>query len=487
MAAMVETASAAPTRGGPMAVLREMSRNKVIWYLPVIMMGVSGAAISMPFVPNISTNFFASQRAQHKVDCTTFTHANQPEACINAHGDAALWQASTSFMSSSVMCFLVAPTVGAATDVYGRKPFLVMSTIMSILPILTLVLYTNLNLISLYWYYPVVAFNGGLNPIAITLAAIADSVSAENRTVAFGMVIATSCLGFIFGPILGTLAQTAETALNVALLVLILNVVFAMIVLKETLPTVQNTGADHAELETPLMSGESDESEAPFKAKSKSGWVALSILGRSSLFRRLSVLIMSYMMVEAGVQGFIGQYLLLTLDFQTGDQAMMFVALGVCGIVVQFFLLGPLIKLLGEKKLIVFGLVMQIIQQIAVALSFSKVEAICAVSIGSLGMVTFPAISSLKSNGVAANEQGQIQGALYGVQALAMGLGPLLFSAIFTAFTRAHSILPYLPAAPFFIGSVLLLIPLGVAIEMCLAETRNSSESRGFAPSESRA
>ena len=37
-----------------------------------------------------------------------------------------------------------------------------------------------------------------------------------------------------------------------------------------------------------------------------------------------------------------------------------------------------------------------------------------AVAVGALGMVTFPAISSLKSRGVSAAEQGQVQGALYG-------------------------------------------------------------------------
>ena len=41
--------------------------------------------------------------------------------------------------------------------------------------------------------------------------------------------------------------------------------------------------------------------------------------------------------------------------------------------------------------------------------------------------------------------QGQIQGALYGARALAQGLGPFAFAAMFAAFSRSDSPLPYFP------------------------------------------
>ncbi len=43
--------------------------------------------------------------------------------------------------------------------------------------------------------------------------------------------------------------------------------------------------------------------------------------------------------------------------------------------------------------------------------------------------------------------QGTIQGALYGAKALAQGIGPLIFAALFSACTRSDSPLPYFPGA----------------------------------------
>lgn len=59
--------------------------------------------------------------------------------------------------------------------------------------------------------------------------------------------------------------------------------------------------------------------------------------------------------------------------------------------------------------------------------------------------MSFPTISSIKSANAQEHEQGSVQGALYGARALASGTGPLLFAALFSAFTRTDSPLPYFP------------------------------------------
>jgi hypothetical protein len=164
----------------------------------------------------------------------------------------------------------------------------------------------------------------------------------------------------------------------------------------------------------------------------------------------------------------------------------------------------------------------QIVENVAIAAAFSKTEVFAAISLGALAMVTFPAISSLKANHVGAGEQGQIQGALVGAQSLAGGLGPLLFSYIFKLFStcdharpslktqtfnpasaiarpaekriRAYLFeadgvmwggvldsadspygLPYLPSAPFIVGSLMLVVALAVAIDLCRLDTATSA------------
>ena len=77
--------------------------------------------------------------------------------------------------------------------------------------------------------------------------------------------------------------------------------------------------------------------------------------------------------------------------------------------------------------------------------------------------MSFPTISSIKSNNAEEHEQGSVQGALYGARALAAGMGPLLFAQIFSAFTRSDSRLPFFPGAPFVIGAALLAGGVAVA------------------------
>jgi len=65
---------------------------------------------------------------------------------------------------------------------------------------------------------------------------------------------------------------------------------------------------------------------------------------------------------------------------------------------------------------------------------------------GSLAFVALPAISALKANHAAADEQGAVQGALYASAALGSAIGPLLIGSwLFVAFTRREGGWPYFP------------------------------------------
>jgi hypothetical protein len=63
-----------------------------------------------------------------------------------------------------------------------------LGTVASCVPALVLVLYYNLNLLSLYWYYPAHACVGAFSSTSLTLAAVSDSMEPENRAAAFGIV-----------------------------------------------------------------------------------------------------------------------------------------------------------------------------------------------------------------------------------------------------------------------------------------------------------
>lgn len=83
--------------------------------------------------------------------------------------------------------------------------------------------------------------------------------------------------------------------------------------------------------------------------------------------------------------------------------------------------------------------------------------------------VIFPAVTAVKANNAAPHEQGAVQGAIFGARSVAMGIGPLVFAAMFAAFTRPEeqgSVLPFLPQAPFL--AAMVLIALGLALSLTL-------------------
>lgn len=121
----------------------------------------------------------------------------------------------------------------------------------------------------------------------------------------------------------------------------------------------------------------------------------------------------------------------------------------VCSSILQALLLPSLSKFLGERRLLVFGLMFSITEQALLSLSSAKWQAISAVSLSALAGVSFPAISSLKSTHASPEQQGLVQGALAGIRAVAAGVGPLGLAQLFAMSTTADGALGYKPSIVF--------------------------------------
>jgi len=80
-----------------------------------------------------------------------------------------------------------------------------------------------------------------------------------------------------------------------------------------------------------------------------------------------------------------------------------------------------------------------------------------------LGGISGPAIQGLASDRVAANEQGELQGAFAILNSLSLILGPLMFSYIFFFFTQNKSNL-YFPGAPYLTAAFFMLVSTVILI-----------------------
>lgn len=143
---------------------------------------------------------------------------------------------------------------------------------------------------------------------------------------------------------------------------------------------------------------------------------------------------------------------------------------------VQIFLVQPIVTRLGEKGALVLSQAVAVVQFLALSVVASKLGVYGAQFVGALTGLAVPIITSVKANAVEEHEQGAVQGALSGAQALASGFGPLVFMQIWRLCTQTLS-----PPHP----RVRSLRPHACAVPRCCeandvcAQTTDSSACRG--------
>lgn len=111
----------------------------------------AGFGIILPFVPNLMTDFFASREAGVPIHCEDFSPLDKPEACRGASDAVVWWSSMTSFITNTVLAFAISTMAGAWSDSVGRKPFLVLSQLLSFGSKFVLLLYFTSG-VSLIWY-----------------------------------------------------------------------------------------------------------------------------------------------------------------------------------------------------------------------------------------------------------------------------------------------------------------------------------------------
>ncbi|RHY89507.1 hypothetical protein DYB35_007747 [Aphanomyces astaci] len=154
----------------------------------------------------------------------------------------------------------------------------------------------------------------------------------------------------------------------------------------------------------------------------------MTILLKTSLFRRLSVVIALSTFAGAGLMSF-------RLFFFNDENASFLLAVGISSMLSQGILLPLLIRLVREKGVVAISMLSYAVMSglyLVVLATHSKLVVLAVAVCSGLGDIGFAAISSLKSTHVS-EQVGRVQGALYAVRALASAIGPLAYSALYSA------------------------------------------------------
>ncbi|XP_046326676.1 hippocampus abundant transcript 1 protein-like isoform X2 [Haliotis rufescens] len=369
-----------------------------------------------------------------------------------------------------MLSFLAAPLIGALSDVWGRKPFLVFTVAFTCAPI-------PLMRISPWWYFAMISISGVFAvTFSVVFAYVADVTSEEERSAAYGLVSATFAASLVTSPAIGAYLGSMYSdslVIWIASAVALLDVLFIMVAVPESLPEKLRPASWGSQI--------SWDKADPFGSLRK--------VGQDNLIMLLCVTVFLSYLPEAGEYSCFFVYLRNIMGFSVEETASFIAVVGVLSVLAQTLILALIMKYLGPKQAILFGLVFEVIQLTCYGFGSQTWVMWCAGGVAAMSSITYPAISSFVSAHASADQQGVAQGIITGIRGLCNGLGPAVFGFIFYLFhvdisangsepqghkhpkTSNNTFSPFpknfqnvVPGPPFAFGAVLVILALLVAV-----------------------
>jgi len=321
----------------------------------------------------------------------------------------------------AVMQFLFGPAIGNLSDRLGRKPVLLAS-----LGILSGD-YVVMAVAGSVWLLFAARVVTGIasSTYGTAMAYIADISTPQEKAQRFGLVGAAFGIGFVLGPAIGgLLAEYGTRAPFVAAaIVAAANFVLGAIVVRESLMP---------------------DNRRPFEWRRANPFGAFKHVGRlPGLGRYLSI----YTAHEFSFTVYPviwAYYTYARFGWTPGQVGLSLALYGVGFGMVQGVLIKFVLAKLGRGRTIALGLTAAILSYFVLIWIQSGVIALLMIPVSSLSGLVMPALRAEMSDRVAANQQGELQGALSSLHALGMIITPFIYTFIFALFTgdRAYMDLP---------------------------------------------
>jgi len=361
-----------------------------------------------------------------------------------------------------LLSFLSAPLIGALSDIWGRKFFLLVTVFFTCAPI-------PLMKINPWWYFAMLSMSGIFAvTFSVVFAYVSDVTEESERSAAFGLVSATFAASLVTSPALGAWLEmnySEDLVVATATAIAILDVLFIMVAVPESLP----------ENFKPSGRGLTLEQVDPFSS--------LRRMAKDSTICMLCLTVFLSYLPEAGQYSCFFVYLRLVMGFSKETVAMFIAAIGILSVIAQTGLLTLLMKTIGPKHTIMVGLLFEMLQLMWYGFGSQTWMMWSAGVLASVSSITYPAISAFVSMHADADKQGLVQGMVTGIRGLCNGLGPAMYGLIFYLFhvdlnekevakqesgnsTEYHTmdlVTSLVPGPPFVFGALLVILAILVA------------------------
>jgi MFS transporter, DHA1 family, tetracycline resistance protein len=341
-------------------------------------------------------------------------------------------------MSWGLMQLIGSPILGALSDRYGRRPIILASNLGLGLD------YILMALAPTVWIVVLGRLIAGFcaASFATAFAYIADVTPTEKRAAEFGKIGAAFGLGFIIGPALGGVLASLDprAPFLAAAAFSFTNAVYGYFVLPESL---------------------SLEHRMPFRWSRANPLGSLRLLGRSSRLFGLGLVSFLDSLALVSLPSTFVLYVTHRFGWDDITVGLTYASVGLGLAIVHGGLTGPVVARFGERRTLAIGLTFGIAGFAAYGLAPSSMFVWLAMPLVALWGLADSASQSLMSREVGEDEQGQLQGALASLMAIAETLGPLVFTQVYAAALNPEQV--WFPLGSAFLLAALLQVA-GLAI-----------------------
>lgn len=309
----------------------------------------------------------------------------------------------------SLFQFLASPILGRLSDKYGRKPVLVLSSLINSLSYF-LIFFSQTFLI--IFIARIIAGIGSAN-LSVAQAYIADSTSSHERTKKMSLVGAAFGLGFIIGPLLGGITSEhfgIGAPFLIPGILSLINTFLIQIFLTESNKNLQK----HVKIE----------------------FINFRVTREVLRPKNMSFLLFLFFFVNFALSLIIGVFPLFSqqrFGWHEAQNGYYFGLIGVGSFITQIYLIRKMLKKINETQMIRLGLVVFGIAVMMIGLSPAGWITLLIGPFTSFGFsllnVNVQSLISLESD---ADEQGIVLGVTQSFGSLARVIGPLLGGIIGT-------------------------------------------------------
>ena len=352
--------------------------------------------------------------------------------------------------------FLFGPLLGNLSDAYGRRPVLLASQAGLAIDYIILAVAPN------YWWLFAARLVSGMLGATISTANayMADISTPENRARNFGFMGVAFGVGFIAGPALGGVLGEIDIRLPffAAAALTAVNCTYGYFLLPESLPLDKRRPVGRLWHSNPI-----------------------NALGNMARFPVLVPMFIALFLTAISGRGLEAIWVLYT-DFRFGwtirDSALSLAFVGVMFIIVQGLLVGPSVRLLGEKKVVLFGYVIAIVALFSFGIADQGWMLFPLTALYVMGAaLAEPALKAICSRSVPDDRQGLLQGVFASIGSIAIIIGPLA-ATMTLANVSGPTPLLNLPGIWFVFGSLLFTVALITVARRVVFDGGNDSHDK---------